>query len=309
MLTHQDSTFVNAFKGTAAAVGLVLDAETPASVIHELEDTLTNETVALGIIAEYARNSSGLTTAYNRSKLWGDSFADRAAAALGILAFARTAISAHSPSESRKHHWAPVCFSSRFHSVRPRSRKFAVPTYDYANGVKKTLPQSEMILPYTSAAGYNTSALEELYCVFETGYARVHAESLDSEESRFFLGVFVLAQALRMNTPDSTPPKTVSEFTVKFLASLDSTLTPTVHRMNRPAGFSPAVYFRKFVNTEGVAYVAPAARKLAVVFSATSTTSSVRKASTHRLRDRQRAGAIITKTPMYGVTQDFKKAS
>lgn len=309
MLTRQETTFLNAFKGTAAAVGITLNAETPSTVVRELEDTLTNETVALGVIAEYARNASGLTTSYNRSKLWGDTFADRAAAALGILAFARTAISAHSPSESRKHHWAPVCFSSRFHSVRPRSRKFAVPTYDYANGTPKSLPQSEMILPFTSAAGYNTSALEELYCVFETGYARVHTESLDNEESRFFLGIFVLAQALRMNTPNSNPPKNVSEFVVRFLASLDSTLTPTVHRVDHPVGFSPSVYFRKFMNADGVAYVAPAARKLAVVFSASPTNSNVRKSATYGLRDRQRAGAIITKTPTYGVTQDFKKAS
>lgn len=307
-MRNHNETFVAAFKGTAAAVGIALKAGEPKALIEELEERMPNETGMLDVIAEYARNSSSLTVAYHRSKIWGDTFADRASAALGIMSFSRTVIAEHAPSNSRRHHWAPLCFSSRFQSVRPRSRKFAVPAYDYASGVSKSLPQSEMILPFTKKAGYNTSALEELYCTLETGYARAYTEALDQEESRFYLGVFTLAQALRMNTPESKPPSNVGDFIEEFLASLDSTLTPTIHRMNHPVGFSASTYFRKLVTANGVAYVAPAARKIAVVFSASDTTSSIRKSAALHLRSRQRAGSLITKTRTFGIDEDFKNS-
>lgn len=297
--------FVDAFKRSASAVNIDLESTDSKTLVEEFESKLSNNADDLKGAAIMARSYSGFSQLFQASTLWGDTFSDRAAAVLANGIFAQMVFSIVDPvNVSRKHHWAPVCFTRRFRkSGGPKIRRGTpISSYDPRLGRVVDVAQADLILKKLKGRpGYNSQDLENFYGVIETSYSRVMANEIqDRELAEFTLGLFALIQNLRMSRADQAPPSDSSDFAKKALELLDMELLPTVHRFRDPVGFSAENYFRAFKTSGWTLYTAPVSRRVAVVFAHSAINSQLRKAAAENLKRRQDAGANIDKSLIIG---------
>lgn len=313
------TTFSKAFTAVSTLSGIELTAKKPAAQINEFETNLTNDVDALNAIGVHARAFTGITQLYTASAGWGTSFADRAAAALAIGLYSQTVVTILTPGvTSRRHHWAPVCFTRRFRKQGKNrvTRGTPMTAFDPASDEVTEIPQVDLILPCTRKKGYNTQALEAFFSMLETGYTRVMAHDItDEAQAEFILALFAIVQDVRMPRGESNPPRTAAEFASAILKRLDRNLTPTVHRLDEPVGFAVENYFRVLETKRGPLYVAPVSRRVAVVFATNfAKGSSSRIAAARGLSVRQNAGArhngsLIIGTPNYSQAEAASEVS
>lgn len=297
--------FVNVFKRTAAAINLDLTATTPQGVVDSFEANLSNDVQSLAAAVTLARSYSGASQIYTASKLWGSDFSDRAAAALALGLFSQSVSTILNPgNKSRRHHWAPVCFTKRFRkSSRERiTRGQPISAYDPSHDEVREIRQVDLILPGRKGRrGYNDQSLEAFYSVLETGYTRVMTNEVeDTEQEGFVLSLFALAQLIRMPKPGYNPPHSSGEFAAASIELLEHRLLPTVHRLSDPVGFSVENYFRTYRTGGDVIHVAPVSRRVAVVFAANEVSRTNRDKTARGLSNRQHSAARRTETLVIG---------
>lgn len=309
--------FVKTFKNISTGAGVELTESKPLALVKEFETKLPSEVVTLKAVGTVARSFTSTSQIFEASAIHGKSFVNRAAAVLALGSFAQTVTSRLNPGvPSKRHHWAPVCFTKRFRKDTRRkiTRGAAMPAYDPTLDDSVEIPQLALILPFTRHRGYNTQALEGMFSQIETGYTHVMKNTVEDEEFQIFtLSLFALFQEVRMNRADYDPPKNIGGFATKVLELLEMRLEPSIHRLDSPVGFSSEHYFRKSDRANGIVFVAPVSKRVVVTFAKSSVSNKTRELAIANLEAKQHAGARLSNTlifgsPTYTLFEDISEA-